>query len=108
MNIKPRSIMTVPIIGVSYKVKKQTTICKIKWLNPCNGNKQVTYGIATCNPDDEFIPKIGERLSESRAKIKMYDEYRSYLGELYVASMQKHANLIQKEAEHQLRIKPSK
>ena len=100
--------MTVPIIGVSYKIKNQTTICKIRWINPCNGNTQTTCGIATCNPEDNFDITIGQRISESRAKINMYHDYIMMLSKYYAEVINKHTNLINKEVEHQRKIKPSK
>ena len=106
--IKIRSIMTVPIIGISYKIKNQTTICKIRWINPCNGNVQVIYGVATCNPKDNFDEKIGQRLSESRAKISLYDTYMESIDTQYKEVRRKHRKLINKEIEHQNKIKPSK
>lgn len=106
--IKNKSIMTVPIIGISYKVKKQTTICKIRWINPCNGNTQITCGIATCNPKDSFDTSIGQRLSESRAKINMYHDYIRVLSKYYHEAARKHINLINKEIQHQIKVKPIK
>lgn len=106
--IKIKSIMTVPIIGVSYKIKNQTTICKIRWINTCNGNTQTTCGIATCNSEDNFDEKIGQRLSESRAKINMYFSYMILLCKYCNKTIDKHDNLVQKEKEHQNKIKPSK
>lgn len=106
--MKTHSIMTIPIIGVSYKVKKQTTICRIKWINPATGNVQVTCGIATCNPDDKFDEQIGQRLSESRAKVNMYCKYIYVINDKCSETKCKHRILINKELEHQAKIKPSK
>ena len=112
---KRNSLMTVTILGVSYKTVKskkncfrQTVVCKIRWINPINGNIQVTTGIATKNPDDEFSQTIGERLSESRAKINMYNTYMYHLGKAYRDAMNKHINLKYIEKKHQRIIKPSK
>lgn len=102
------SIMKVPILEVSCRVKKRTTICKITWYNPATACVRITKGIATCNLHDIWDITIGQRLSESRAKITMYNEYMQSLCNTYTDSMNKHSNLIQKEAEHQRRIKPSK
>lgn len=106
--MKTSSIMTVPIIGVSYKVKKQTTICRIKWTNPATGNIQVTCGIATCNPDDKFDEQIGQRLAESRAKYNLYQTYIHYLGKIYKAAVEKHLDLKYAENMHRKLIQPRK
>lgn len=100
--------MTVPIIGISYKIKNQTTICKIRWINPCTGNQQTTFGIATCNPEDKFDEKIGQKLSESRAKVNMYRIYICYARTMSEKAQDKHYDLVVAELLHQNKIKPSK
>lgn len=77
--------MTIPIIGISYKTKIskknkiRTTVCKIKWINPANGNIQCSYGNAMCNPIDTFNKSIGEYIAESRAKQAIYHTYWNYI-----------------------------
>lgn len=54
------------------------------------------------------MKKIGQRLSESRAKINMYFSYMILLCKYCNKTIDKHDNLVQKEKEHQNKIKPSK
>lgn len=103
---KVKSIMTIPIIGISYKIKNskknniKTTICKIEWINPINGNTQCSYGNAMCNPNDYFNKIIGQHIAESRAKINMYNDYCSYLRIEPSNSINKHSSLAYKERLH--------
>lgn len=106
MNDKVKSIMTIPIIGISYKVKNskknniRTTVCKIRWINPTNGNIQCSYGNAMCNPNDTFNEVIGQHIAESRAKINMYNEYCLSLRIEPSISIDKHSSLAYKERLH--------
>ena len=105
---KVKSVMTVPIIGISYKLKNKTTICKINWVNPLTGNIQVSRGIATCNPEDAFDTQIGERLAESRAKLRVYSDYSKSILDYHIKIDSKLRTLVYNEIEHQNKINPSK
>lgn len=106
MNDKIKSIMTIPIIGISYKIKNskknniRTTVCKIKWINPTNGNIQCSYGNTMCNPNDIFNEVIGQHIAESRAKTNMYNEYCLSLKIETNNSISKHNSLASKEKLH--------
>lgn len=107
---KVKSIMTIPIIGINYKTKIskknkiRTTVCKIKWINPANGNIQCTYGNAMCNPNDTFNEVIGQHIAESRAKINMYNNYCSSLRIEPSNSIYKHSSLAYEERLHLLKL----
>lgn len=106
MNNKVKSIITVPIVEISYKVKNskknniRTTVCKIKWINPLNGNIQYSCGNAMCSPEDYFNKEIGEHIAESRAKINMYYEYNESVRKQANISIDKHGDLAYRERLH--------
>lgn len=106
MKNKIKSIITVPIIDISYKkrISKKnairTIVCKIKWINPANGNIQCSYGNAMCNPNDTYDYEIGARIAESRAKINMYIDYNDYLFNFVSDVYTKMNNLVSRERNH--------
>lgn len=99
--------MTIPIIGISYKTKIskknkiRVTVCKIKWINPANGNIQCSYGNAMCNPNDTFKESIGQQIAESRAKRIIYQTYWNYITHIVKPIHDKFHSLAINERKHE-------
>lgn len=101
--MKRQSIFRVPIINTSYTTNDEGRIivCKLTWLNPISGGNQVSVGVAKCHPDDEFDTTTGMRISESRAKQKLYKTYFDYVNNTLDDIARKHRNLKYREESHE-------
>lgn len=83
------------VYGTSIK-----TICKITYINPLTGGKQVSKGVAKCSKKEYNLIK-GHRISEARAKERMYRNYIEFAHDFVSYNIiYKHTYLANNEKEH--------
>ena len=103
--VQTHSIYRVTILDVLYNIHllkngRKSTTCKIRWVNPANGNTQVSYGSTVCNPCDTYNEEIGKRIAESRAKSRMYNDYCHFIYNFSKKVIGKHNKLAFAEQDH--------
>lgn len=76
------------------------TSCKIAYINPIGGDRRISLGVAKLKPGEKFDYKTGKRIAESRAKLKMYKDYCSFLEYFVSEAHWKHKNLVEREEKH--------
>ena len=92
----------IKIESIDYiQINKYKTKCIIRWKNPITGNIQRSVGISRCNPTDEFNSVLGDRIAESRAKIKMWETFNNSVKIIYDIT-NKHFKFICHEKHHLL------
>ena len=64
--------------GKTYDRTSIKTICKITYINPLTGGKQVSKGVAKCSKKEYNLVK-GYHISEARAKERMYKNYIKFI-----------------------------
>lgn len=102
--MKQISANKLRIISENYKEKVYSTsiktICKITYINPLTGGKQVSKGVAKCSKKEYNLVK-GFRISEARAKERMYRNYIEFVSDfMFDNIIYKHTRLANNEKEH--------
>lgn len=102
--MKQISANKLRIISEIYKEEQYSgsikTICKITYINPLTGSKQVSKGVAKCSKKEYNLVK-GHRISEARAKERMYRNYIIFVRDvMFVNIIYKHTRLANNEKEH--------
>ena len=106
--MKQISANKLRIISENYKEKVYSTsiktICKITYINPLTGGKQVSKGVAKCSKK-EYNSVKGYRISEARAKERMYRNYIEFIHDfMFCDVIYKHRLLANNEKEHIKRL----
>lgn len=106
--MKQISANKLRIISEDYKEEVYSTsiktICKITYINPLTGSKQVSKGVAKCSKKEYDLVK-GYRISEARAKKHMYRNYIKFIYNfMFCDVIYKHRLLANKEKEHIKRL----
>lgn len=102
--MKQISANKLRIISEEYKEEQYSdsikTICKITYINPLTGSKQVSKGVAKCSKKEYNLIK-GHRISEARAKERMYRNYIKFVHNfMFDNIIYKHTRLANNEKEH--------
>lgn len=102
--MKQISANKLRIISEEYKEEVYCTsiktICKITYINPLTGGKQVSKGVAKCSKK-EYNSVKGHRISEARAKERMYRTYIKFVHNfMFDNIIYKHTRLANNEKEH--------
>ena len=102
--MKQISANKLRIISENYKEEQYSdsikTICKITYINPLTGGKQVSKGVAKCSKKEYNLVK-GHRISEARAKERMYRNYIEFDHDFILCDVIcKHNYLADNEKEH--------
>lgn len=106
--MKQISANKLRIISENYKEEVYNTsiktICKITYINPLTGGKQVSKGVAKCSKKEYNLVK-GYHISEARAKERMYKNYIKFIYNfMFCDVIYKHRLLANKEKEHIKRL----
>lgn len=106
--MKQISANKLRIISEEYKKEQYSdsikTICKITYINPLTGGKQVSKGVAKCSKKEYNLVK-GYRISEARAKERMYNNYIKFIHDfMFYNVIYKHRLLANNEKEHIKRL----
>ena len=106
--MKQISANKLRIISEDYKEEVYSTsiktICKITYINPLTGGKQVSKGVAKCSKKEYNLVK-GYRISEARAKERMYKNYIKFIYNfMFCDVIYKHRLLVNNEKEHIKRL----
>lgn len=106
--MKQISANKLRIISENYKEEVYSTsiktICKITYINPLTGGKQVSKGVAKCSKKEYNLVK-GYHISEARAKERMYKNYIKFIYNfMFCDVIYKHRLLANKEKEHIKRL----
>lgn len=106
--MKQISANKLRIISENYKEEVYSTsiktICKITYINPLTGGKQVSKGVAKCSKKEYNLVK-GYRISEARAKERMYRNYIRFIYNfMFCDVIHKHRLLANNEKEHIKRL----
>lgn len=106
--MKQISANKLRIISEEYKEEQYSdsikTICKITYINPLTGGKQVIKGVAKCSKKEYNLVK-GYRISEARAKERMYKNYIKFIYNfVFCDVVYKHRLLANNEKEHIKRL----
>ena len=106
--MKQISANKLRIISENYKEEVYSTsiktVCKITYINPLTGVKQVSKGVAKCSKK-EYNSVKGYRISEARAKERMYRNYIEFIYYfMFCNVIHKHQLLADNEKEHIKRL----
>ena len=98
--MNPNNIRKLPIKSIAFRIVGRTVYCTIYYWNPILQRECKSNACAKCHPDDKFDMKLGEHIAESRAKMKMFNEYKKLAFKIRREIRDKYNNLIEHELEH--------
>lgn len=92
--------LRIDSIDYTYNEKTRKTKCVIRWINPITNNIQKSVGVAKRNTKDLDFETLGNRIAESRAKIRMWYDYKASIKLQANIISERHENYIYKEVQH--------